>query len=102
MKVRITDVDWLSTEDIVIEVSNPGRGGWEVTKNLAYGTELEGFDGENCLYVFLTYWQSGDSEVAVVHCQVDGKTRMAQGRWKDPADVEAGLNGLIEQVGINE
>lgn len=84
-----------------IEIVDPGRGKWTLVKDLAFGYELRGFDGENYLYLFFTGWQSGDYYATVVHCRVDNTT-ITRSALLRPGGLEVGLNDLIVQADIED
>lgn len=88
-----------------IEVVDSGKGKWEPVRcddQLAHwGDELVGFGGENHLLIVMTSWQSGNMDVTVIHPVVDSETKTAHELLK-PGDLDAGINRLIEQVGITD
>lgn len=91
----------LVTSHLTIEVVNQGRGQWRVTRQLSYGQEITGYNGEQCLYVFITSWQSGHNHCCVVLCKVDGRTETVTGLYTRH-NITNGINNLIEIVGVKE
>lgn len=85
------------TRDLVVLVTDEGKGKWRFSRNLECGVELTGFDGENHLYILLQSWQSGNYHVAVCHCRVNDVTTMGQGLFEE-AELTDGINTLIASL----
>lgn len=91
----------LVTDELKVEVVDRGRGQWQVTQQLSYGQEIVGFNGEYCLYIFITSWQSGHYHCCVVLCKVDDRTETVTGLYARH-NTTNGINNLIEVVGVKE
>ena len=85
------------TGDNVIQIVEEGEGKWKLSRVLACGVELTGFDGENHLYILIQSWQSGDYHVTVCHCIVDGSTEVRQAQVKE-VKLTSWVNTLIAQT----
>ena len=99
MKIKTSFQDELGTQIAVVE---PGRGNWRVVSCCGsghWGSELTGFNGETNLIILLTGWQSGDTDVTIVRCQVNDHSIVKQGRFSE-ANLDAGINRLIEETNI--
>lgn len=90
MKVAIS-------EKLEVTVEDAGDGKWIVLRELACGSELTGFGGENHLYIFIEGWQSGDCYVTICHCMVDSSPTIRTGLFKQDV-LTAGVNDLITQT----